>query len=96
MNVCRIDMKRLEIVAQTGIIPHLLRLIGDEHPLRPLAFQLMCEFAQSTATVRDLLWKSGALLSYLEQITFHENPSWQIDALGALVSWLVHCNSKRV
>ncbi|KAF8333555.1 uncharacterized protein EI90DRAFT_3145216 [Cantharellus anzutake] len=84
-NLCRLNKLRQEEAAQAGIIPHLLRIIDVNSPLKQFALPILCDLASAGKSCRSLLWQHNGLSVYLNLLS---DPYFQVSALEAILSWL--------
>ena len=85
-NLCRINKRRQEQAALRGLIPHLQRLIVEGSHLKQFALPIICDFAHTSAVVREELWKSNGVVFYINLL---REKYWQTFALNSLAVWYV-------
>ena len=83
-NMCRVNKRRQERVAQLGLVPHLKKVITDGSPLRQFALPLLFDLAHTSAATRAELCKWSCLPFYLDLLK--EN-YWQAFALNSIAVW---------
>ncbi|RUS20588.1 hypothetical protein BC937DRAFT_94880 [Endogone sp. FLAS-F59071] len=84
-NLCRIDRQRQEEAALAGVVPHLMRLVQANSPLKQLALPILCDMANAGPGCRNVLWSYDVLRFYLGLL---KTQYWQGNAFEALVIWL--------
>eukprot|EP00916_Digyalum_oweni_P003182 GHVL01005727.1.p1 GENE.GHVL01005727.1~~GHVL01005727.1.p1 ORF type:complete len:429 (+),score=53.52 GHVL01005727.1:2019-3305(+) len=90
-QLLRLSKARQEQAAIAGVVPFLMKCVGENSKLKGFSYQLICELALTSCVTRDILWSHGALSFFVKAL--HE-PYWQTTALEALVHWL--CKDSRV
>ncbi|KXS19348.1 hypothetical protein M427DRAFT_143501, partial [Gonapodya prolifera JEL478] len=85
-NLCRIDKERQEVAARAGIIPYLIHTIRGNSPLKQFALPILCDLAHAGKVCRMALWENDGLRTYLDLL---KDTYWQINALEAIVTWLL-------
>lgn len=51
-NLCKINKRRQEQAAESGIIPHLMHFIVTNSPLKQYALPLLCDMAHASRYTR--------------------------------------------
>ncbi|KDO25868.1 STE/STE11/CDC15 protein kinase [Saprolegnia parasitica CBS 223.65] len=85
--LCRINRNRQTHAAQAGLIPFLQRVTLTRSPLKQFVLPIICDMAHASATAREHLWASDGVTFFL---TLLSDKFWQIDAMKAIATWLVH------
>lgn len=83
-NLCRINKKRQEKAAVSGLIPFLQQLVNEESHLRQFALPILFDLAHTSAVTRAELWKNDVAVLYMNLL--REN-YWQTQALISLNIW---------
>ncbi|XP_042498274.1 MAP3K epsilon protein kinase 1-like isoform X2 [Macadamia integrifolia] len=91
-NLCKINKRRQEQAAESGIIPHLMRFIMSDSPLKQYALPLLCDMAHASRNSREQLRAHGGLDVYLSLL---DNELWSVTALDSLAVCLAHDNDHR-
>ncbi|KAJ6848234.1 MAP3K epsilon protein kinase 1-like isoform X3 [Iris pallida] len=91
-NLCKINKRRQEQAAETGIIPHLMNFIMSDSPLKQYALPLLCDMAHASRNSREQLRAHGGLDVYLNLL---EDEAWAGTALDSLAVCLAHDNDHR-
>ncbi|KAI3728539.1 hypothetical protein L6452_17176 [Arctium lappa] len=92
-NLCKINKRRQEQAAENGIIPHLMRFIMSDSPLRQYALPLLCDMAHASRNSREQLRAHGGMDVYLSLL---EDQLWSVTALDSIAVCLAHDNDKKV
>jgi hypothetical protein len=85
-NMCKVSPSRQEAMAAAGIIPHLQRVVRDDHPLKQFALEIIKYMATCSSKTRFELKKYGGVEYFLHLLDSLQY--WQVPALDGLVSWL--------
>ncbi|KAJ4959309.1 hypothetical protein NE237_026420 [Protea cynaroides] len=91
-NLCKINKKRQEQAAENGIIPHLMRFITSDSPLKQYALPLLCDMAHASHHSREQLRVHGGLDVYLSLL---DDEPWSVTALDSLAVCLIHDSDNR-
>lgn len=91
-NLCKINKRRQEQAAENGIIPHLLRFIMSDSPLKQYALPLLCDMAHASRNSREQLRAHGGLDVYLSLL---DDELWSVTALDSIAVCLAHDNDSR-
>nr|XP_048319255.1 MAP3K epsilon protein kinase 1-like [Ziziphus jujuba var. spinosa] len=91
-NLCKINKRRQEQAAENGIIPHLMRFIESDSPLKQYALPLLCDMAHASRNSREQLRAHGGLDVYLSLL---EDQVWSVIALDSIAVCLAHDNDNR-
>ncbi|XP_042498545.1 MAP3K epsilon protein kinase 1-like isoform X2 [Macadamia integrifolia] len=91
-NLCKINKRRQEQAAESGIIPHLMRFIISDSPLKQYALPLLCDMAHASRNSREQLRAHGGLDVYLSLL---DDEVWSVTALDSLAVCLAHDNDHR-
>lgn len=91
-NLCKINKRRQEQAAENGIIPHLMRFIESDSPLKQYALPLLCDMAHASRNSREQLRAHGGLDVYLSLL---EDEVWSVTALDSIAVCLAHDNDNR-
>jgi hypothetical protein len=83
-NLCRIEIRRLDLAAREGIIPHLQRIILEGSHLKQFALPILCDLVRASHTAREELWKNDGVVFYINLL---EEKYWQTFALNSLKYW---------
>jgi hypothetical protein len=83
-NLCRIEIRRLDLAAREGIIPHLQRIILEGSHLKQFALPILCDLVRASSTAREELWKNDGVVFYINLL---EEKYWQTFALNSLKYW---------
>ncbi|XP_076885577.1 MAP3K epsilon protein kinase 1-like isoform X6 [Bidens hawaiensis] len=86
-NLCKINKRRQEQAAENGIIPHLMRFIMSDSPLRQYALPLLCDMAHASRNSREQLRAHGGMDVYLSLL---EDQLWSVTALDSIAVCLAH------
>ncbi|OQS07161.1 ser/thr kinase [Thraustotheca clavata] len=85
--LCRINRNRQTHAAQAGLIPFLQQVTLTRNPLKQFVLPIICDMAHASTTAREHLWACDGVQFFL---TLLSDKFWQIDALKAIATWLVH------
>ncbi|XP_071702507.1 MAP3K epsilon protein kinase 1-like isoform X3 [Rutidosis leptorrhynchoides] len=91
-NLCKINKRRQEQAAENGIIPHLMRFIMSDSPLRQYALPLLCDMAHASRNSREQLRAHGGMDVYLSLL---EDRIWSVTALDSIAVCLAHDNDNK-
>lgn len=91
-NLCKINKRRQEQAAENGIIPHLMRFIITDSPLKQTALPLLCDMAHASRYTREQLRVHNGLDVYLSLL---DDVGWSVTALDSLAVCLAHDNDHR-
>ncbi|KAK9275389.1 hypothetical protein L1049_022653 [Liquidambar formosana] len=91
-NLCKINKRRQEQAAETGIIPHLMHFIMSDSPLKQYALPLLCDMAHASRNSREQLRAHGGLDVYLSLL---DDEFWSVTALDSIAVCLAHDNDNR-
>ena len=91
-NLCKINKRRQEQAAENGIIPHLMRFIMSDSPLKQHALPLLCDMAHASRNSREQLRAHDGLDVYLSLL---EDQIWSVTALDSIAVCLAHDNDNR-
>ncbi|XP_076956824.1 MAP3K epsilon protein kinase 1-like isoform X1 [Bidens hawaiensis] len=86
-NLCKINKRRQEQAAENGIIPHLMRFIMSDSPLRQYALPLLCDMAHASRNSREQLRAHDGMDVYLNLL---EDQFWSVTALDSIAVCLAH------
>ncbi|KAJ0666717.1 putative protein kinase STE-STE-Pl family [Helianthus annuus] len=86
-NLCKINKRRQEQAAENGIIPHLMRFIMSDSPLRQYALPLLCDMAHASRNSREQLRAHDGMDVYLSLL---EDQLWSVTALDSIAVCLAH------
>ncbi|KAI9204989.1 uncharacterized protein BJ171DRAFT_598587 [Polychytrium aggregatum] len=85
-NLCRLSKERQELTALAGLIPQLQSFVASKSPLRQFALPILCDLTHgANVVVRNILWESSGVYSYMELLT---DPYWSANSLEALGAWI--------
>ena len=85
-NLCRIEIRRLDLAAKEGIIPHLQLIINENSYLKQFALPILFDIVRASNTSRDELWKHNGVEFYINLLN---EKYWQTFALNSLTYWSV-------
>ncbi|OQR91169.1 ser/thr kinase [Achlya hypogyna] len=85
--LCRINRNRQTHAAQAGLIPFLQRVTLTRSPLKQFVLPIICDMAHASSTTREHLWACDGVTFFLALLS---DKFWQIDAMKAIATWLVH------
>jgi hypothetical protein len=91
-NLCKINKRRQEQAAESGIIPHLMQFIVTDSPLKSVALPLLCDMAHASRYTREQLRLHKGLEVYLSLL---DDEMWAVTALDSLAACLSHDNDQR-
>ncbi|KAK9052628.1 hypothetical protein SSX86_029258 [Deinandra increscens subsp. villosa] len=91
-NLCKINKRRQEQAAENGIIPHLMRFIMSDSPLRQYALPLLCDMAHASRNSREQLRAHDGMDVYLSLL---EDQLWSVTALDSIAVCLAHDNDNK-
>ncbi|GAB2285024.1 MAP3K epsilon protein kinase 1 [Dionaea muscipula] len=91
-NLCKINKRRQEQAAENGIIPHLMKFIMTDSPLRQYALPLLCDMAHASRNSREQLRAHDGLDVYLSLL---DDVLWSVTALDSIAVCLAHDNDNR-
>ncbi|KAL8208167.1 hypothetical protein R6Q57_007579 [Mikania cordata] len=91
-NLCKINKRRQEQAAENGIIPHLMRFMMSDSPLRQYALPLLCDMAHASRNSREQLRAHGGMDVYLSLL---EDQLWSVTALDSIAVCLAHDNDTK-
>ncbi|KAI3713964.1 hypothetical protein L1987_72553 [Smallanthus sonchifolius] len=91
-NLCKINKRRQEQAAENGIIPHLMRFIMSDSPLRQYALPLLCDMAHASRNTREQLRAHDGMDVYLNLL---EDQLWSVTALDSIAVCLAHDNDNK-
>nr|KJB31827.1 hypothetical protein B456_005G210100 [Gossypium raimondii] len=91
-NLCKINKRRQEQAAESGIIPHLMNFIISDSPLKQSALPLLCDMAHASRNSREQLRAHGGLDVYLSLL---DDELWSVTALDSIAVCLAHDNDNR-
>ncbi|GMH12499.1 hypothetical protein Nepgr_014340 [Nepenthes gracilis] len=91
-NLCKINKRRQEQAAENGIIPHLMKFIMLDSPLRVNALPLLCDMAHASRNSREQLRAQGGLDVYLSLL---DDEMWSVTALDSIAVCLALDNDNR-
>ncbi|KAL8201411.1 hypothetical protein R6Q57_012750 [Mikania cordata] len=91
-NLCKINKRRQEQAAENGIIPHLMRFIMSDSPLRQYALPLLCDMAHASRNTREQLRAHDGMDVYLSLL---EDQLWSGTALDSIAVCLAHDNDNK-
>ncbi|KAK1438060.1 hypothetical protein QVD17_03863 [Tagetes erecta] len=91
-NLCKINKRRQEQAAENGIIPHLMRFIMSDSPLRQYALPLLCDMAHASRNSREQLRAHDGIEVYLSLL---EDRLWSVTALDSIAVCLAHDNDNK-
>ncbi|XP_076950599.1 MAP3K epsilon protein kinase 1-like isoform X2 [Bidens hawaiensis] len=91
-NLCKINKRRQEKAAENGIIPHLMRFIMSDSPLRQYTLPLLCDMAHASRNSREQLRAHDGMDVYLNLL---EDQLWSVTALDSIAVCLAHDNDNK-
>ncbi|XP_020573875.1 MAP3K epsilon protein kinase 1-like [Phalaenopsis equestris] len=91
-NLCKINKRRQEQAAEHGIIPHLMKFIISDSPLKHCALPLLCDMAYASRNSTEQLRAHGGLDVYLNLLV---DEAWAVTALDSLAVCLAHDSDHR-
>jgi hypothetical protein len=91
-NLCKINKRRQEQAAESGIIPHLMRFILTGSSLKQYALPLLCDMAHASRYTREQLRAYKGLDIYLSLL---DDRDWAVTAIDSLAVCLAHDNDQR-
>ncbi|XP_024396492.1 MAP3K epsilon protein kinase 1 isoform X3 [Physcomitrium patens] len=91
-NLCKINKRRQEQAAESGIIPHLMHFILSDSPLKHYALPLLCDMAHASRYTREQLRAYKGLDIYLNLL---DDKDWAVTAIDSLAVCLAHDNEQR-
>ncbi|KAG0560320.1 hypothetical protein M758_10G166700 [Ceratodon purpureus] len=91
-NLCKINKRRQEQAAESGIIPHLIHFILTDSPLKQYALPLLCDMAHASRYTREQLRAFKGLDIYLSLL---DDKDWAVTAIDSLAVCLAHDNEQR-
>ena len=91
-NLYKINKRGQEQAAENGIIPHLMRFIMSDSPLKQHALPLLCDMAHASRKSREQLRAHDGLDVYLSLL---EDQIWSVTALDSIAVCLAHDNDNR-
>lgn len=83
-NLCRIEVRRLDLAAREGIIPHLQRIILEGSHLKQFALPILCDLVRASSGAREELWRNDGVAFYINLL---DEKYWQTFALNSLTYW---------
>lgn len=89
--LCRINRSRQTQAAKAGLVPFLQRVAVAQSPLKQFALPILCDLAHASAAARAQLWACNGVTFFLDLLA---DPYWQIDAMKAIVVWLINDTPK--
>lgn len=89
--LCRINRTRQTQAAQCGLVSFLQQVAVPQNPLKQFALPILCDLAHASQTARAQLWVHDGVHFFLHLLS---DPYWQLDALNAIVVWLVNDTSR--
>lgn len=94
LYLCQISRKRQEKAALAGLVPHLQRHINEASQFQQIAFQIVCDLAHASSTVRDILWDQNCLELYIKIIRSASDTKWNVTTcsttLRSISAWLLN------
>jgi serine/threonine protein kinase len=84
-NMCRINKRRQELAAVSGLIPHLKRTIMDGSHLRQFVLPILCELAHTSTVTRRELEKHNCFVFFIGLLK--EN-HWNKFIIKAVAQWM--------
>ena len=90
-NMCRISKRRQELVAVSGVIPHLKRTISEGSHLKQFVLPILFDLARTSAITREELFKNDCFPFFLGML---KQNYWQTHALDSLSIWMVYDAAK--
>lgn len=84
-NLTRIDRGRQDQAAKAGIIPHLMKIIEENSPLKQFALEIILDLGK-TPSGRVELAKLNGVEFYLSLLTEYE--TWRFHTFDVLAQWM--------
>lgn len=91
-NLCKINKRRQEGAAESGIIPHLMHFIKINSPLKQVALPLLCDMAHASRYTREQIRANKGIELYLSLL---DDEYWAVIALDSLAVCLALDNEQR-
>ena len=91
-NLCKINKRRQERAAESGIIPHLMHFIKINSPLKRFSLPLLCDMAHASRYTREQLRANQGIELYLSLL---DDEDWAVTALDSLAVCLASDNEQR-
>ncbi|MCO5580002.1 hypothetical protein L7F22_033868 [Adiantum nelumboides] len=91
-NLCKINKKRQERAAESGIIPHLMHFVRVNSPLKKFALPLLCDMAHASRITREQLRANKGIELYLSLL---DDEYWAVTALDSLTVCLAFDNEQK-
>ncbi|KAH7387775.1 hypothetical protein KP509_16G040500 [Ceratopteris richardii] len=91
-NLCKINKRRQERAAESGIITHLMYFVRTNSPLKRFALPLLCDMAHASRSTRELLRVNKGIELYLSLL---DDEFWAVTALDSLAVCLAFDNEQR-
>ncbi|MCO5557593.1 hypothetical protein L7F22_011159 [Adiantum nelumboides] len=91
-NLCKINKKRQERAAESGIIPHLMHFVRVNSPLKKFALPLLCDMAHASRITREQLRANKGIELYLSLL---DDEYWAVTALDSLTACLAFDNEQK-
>ncbi|KAI5067191.1 hypothetical protein GOP47_0017719 [Adiantum capillus-veneris] len=91
-NLCKINKRRQERAAESGIIPHLMHFVRVNSPLKSFALPLLCDMAHASRVTREQLRANKGIELYLSLL---DDEYWAVTALDSLAACLAFDNEQK-
>lgn len=91
-NLCKINKRRQERAAESGIIPHLMHFVRINSPLKRFALPLLCDMAHASRITREQLRANKGIELYLSLL---DDEYWAVTALDSLAVCLAFDNEQK-
>eukprot|EP01134_Creolimax_fragrantissima_P007987 CFRG7987T1 len=84
-NLCKVNKRRQELAAASGIIPILKQVIEENNPVKQLALPIICDIGMCSRKTRSELFKHDGVNLFSSLL---QDPNFQATALDVLSTWL--------
>ncbi|KAH7331996.1 hypothetical protein KP509_20G062500 [Ceratopteris richardii] len=91
-NLCKINKRRQERAAESGVIPHLMYFVRVNSTLKRFALPLLCDMAHASRITREQLKDNKGIELYLSLL---EDENWAVTALDSLAACLAFDNEQK-
>mmetsp|Transcript_36161 Transcript_36161/g.47691 ORF Transcript_36161/g.47691 Transcript_36161/m.47691 type:complete len:1189 (+) Transcript_36161:175-3741(+) len=89
--LCRLKKSRQEAAAQSGIVPHLVRVINEQKSTKQFALHVVCDLAHTSPATRKKLNQSKVMDLFVSLLRVRGQQivaNWQTRALECLAVWM--------
>ncbi|KNC82593.1 hypothetical protein SARC_05127 [Sphaeroforma arctica JP610] len=84
-NLCKVNKRRQELAAASGIIPILKQVIEENNPVKQLALPIICDIGMCSRKTRLELYKNDGINLFNKLL---QDPNFQATAMDVLSTWL--------